>query len=128
MAYDYEGESFNALSANTDSLTGEVIEGTQEVYRFFNSNTGAHLFTMDEVEKDYIESTLDNYSYEGVAYYAFEEQHDSIDTIPVYRMYNGQTDTHLLTVDNNEVDYIQENLSHFSLEGNNGVAFYVMEV
>ena len=128
LAYDYEGESFAALSANTDSLTGELIEGAEEVYRFFNSNTGAHLFTMDEVEKDYIESTLDNYSYEGVAYYAFEEQHEKIDTIPVYRMYNGQTDTHLLTVDNNEVDYIQENLSHFSLESNNGIAFYVMEV
>ena len=52
LQYNYEGESFATLSSNTDTLTGEIIEDAQEVYRFFNSITGAHLFTMDEVEKD----------------------------------------------------------------------------
>ena len=127
MSYEYEGESYRALTRNTDTVTGEVIEGAEEVYRFFNSDTGGHLFTMFEAEKEYID-TLDNYSYEGVAYYAFESQHESIDTIPVYRMLNEDTGTHLFTADSNEVNYIEDNLSNFSLEGYNGVAFYVMEI
>ena len=128
LSYDYEGESFAALASNLNTLTGEVIEGSQEVHRFFNNETGAHLFTMFEAEKEYIESTLDNYSYEGVAYYAYSSQQDSIDTIPVYRMLNNETRTHLFTVDTNEVNRIQESLSNFSLEGDNGVAFYVIEL
>ena len=128
LNYDYEGESFEALASNVDTLTGEVIEGLQEVYRFFNNETGSHLFTMFEAEKEYIESSLDNYSYEGVAYYAFESQQDSIDTVPVYRMFNSETGTHLFTADSNEVDRIQETLFNFSLEGDSGVAFHVIEL
>ena len=128
LSYDYEGESYRALASDLDTLTGEIIEEAEEVYRFFNSDTGAHLFTMFEAEKEYIETTLDNYTYEGVAYYAFESEQDSIDTIPVYRMLNGDTGTHLFTADSNEITYIQNNLSNFTLEGNSGVAFYVMEI
>ena len=128
LQYEYEGESFAALASNKDSLTGEVIEDAKEVFRFYNTDTGAHLFTMDVNEKNYIVENLDNYTLEGVAYYAFTEAQEEVETIPVYRMLNGQTNTHLLTVDTNEVNYIQENLSHFSLEGDGGVAFYVMEL
>ena len=128
LSYNYEGESFEALASNTDTITGEIIEKAEEVYRFFNSDTGAHLFTMFEAEKEYIETTLDNYTYEGVAYYAFASEQDSIDTIPVYRMLNSDTGTHLFTADSNEVNHIQNNLSNFTLEGDNGVAFYVMEI
>ena len=126
LKYNYEGESFAALASNKDGLSGEVIEDAKEVYRFFNSDTGAHLFTMDVNEKDYIVANLDNYTLEGVTYYAFTEEQEKIETIPVYRMYNGQTNTHLLTIDTNEVNYIQENLPHFKLEGDNGVAFHVL--
>ena len=128
LSYDYEGESYRALASNLDTLTGEVIEEAEEVYRFFNSDTGAHLFTMFEAEKEYIETTLDNYSYEGVAYYAYSSQQKSIDTIPVYRMLNSDTGTHLFTADSNEISHIQNNLSNFTLEGDSGVAFYVMEI
>ena len=128
LRYNYEGESFAALSSNKDSLTGEVIEDAKEVYRFFNRDTGAHLFTMDVNEKDYIIANLNNYTLEGVAYYAFTEEQEKIETIPVYRMYNSQTYTHLLTVDTNEVNSIQENLPHFKLEGDNGVAFHVLTI
>ena len=125
LSYDYEGESFKALASNLDIITGGVVEGVKEVYRFFNNETGAHLFTMFEAEKEYIENTLDNYSYEGIAYYAYSSE--QIDVIPVYRILNGDTGTHLFTTDRNEVNNIQENLSNFSLEGDNGIAFYVME-
>ncbi len=128
LKYNYEGESFTALSSDLDSLTGEVIPGAEEVYRFFNNDTGAHLFTMDVNEKDYILDNLDNYTLEGVAYYAFEAPPENIETVPVYRMLNNQTGTHLLTSDRYEFESIQKNLPHFSVEAANGVAFYVMEI
>ena len=125
LSYDYEGKSFRALASNLNTIS-QIIEGVEEVYRFFNNETGAHLFTMFEAEKEYIENTLDNYSYEGVAYHAFKSEKS--DSIPVYRMLNGDTGTHLFTTDSNEVNSIRDNLSNFTLEGDNGVAFYVMEL
>ena len=126
LTYNYEGESFAALASNQDGLTGEVIEGAAEVSRFFNTDTGAHLYTMDVNEKEHILDNLDNYVFEGTAYYAFAEEQEN--TIPVFRMLNGSTGTHLLTTDVNELNYIQENLPHFSLEADNGVAFHVLEI
>lgn len=128
LSYSYEGESFAALSSNLDSLTGEAIKEVEPVYRFFNSHTGAHLFTMDMTEKNYIVDNLDNYSLEGTAYYAFANEQKHLETLPVYRMLNNDTGSHLFTSDRHEFEYIQDNLSHFSVEADNGIAFYVMEV
>ena len=107
-------------------MTGQTIDGVKPVYRFFNEDTGAHLFTMDINEKDYIEEVLNNYSSEGIAYYAFESQPRNLDTVPVYRLFNSETDTHLFSADQNEVNYIQGNLENYSAEGNEGIAFYTL--
>ncbi|MGL6343153.1 MAG: peroxidase family protein, partial [Waterburya sp.] len=128
LAYNYETEKFNVLSSDKDALTGADIAGAEEVYRFFNTQTGAHLYTMDEVEKSYIENNLSNYNYEGIKFYAFEDAPQDIETVPIFRMLNSQSGSHLFTVDQVEIDYIKNNLPNFSLEGNNGVAFYVLEL
>ncbi|MEM7760297.1 MAG: hypothetical protein AAF298_19535 [Cyanobacteria bacterium P01_A01_bin.40] len=128
LSYNYEGESFSALNSNLDSLTGAIIEDVAPVYRFFNMDTGAHLFTMDVDEKNYIAENLDNYSLEGIAYYAFAREQENIETTPLYRMLNNYTGSHLFTSDRQEFTYIQDNLDHFSLEADNGIAFYVMEI
>jgi peroxidase len=128
LAYNYEAEKFNVLTSDKDALTGADIAGVEEVYRFFNTQTGAHLYTMDEVEKQYIENNLSNYDYEGIKFYAFEEAPENIDTVPIFRMLNSQSGSHLFTIDQVEIDYIKNNLPNFSLEGNNGVAFYVLEL
>jgi hypothetical protein len=43
-------------------------------------------------------------------------------------MLNNQSGAHLFTVDQNEINYIRENLPNFSVKGNGGVAFYVFEL
>ena len=83
---------------------------------------------MNEAEKDTIQSNDFGYDFEGISYYAFTSQPAKIDTIPLYRMFNSQSGTHLYTVDNNELDYLQNNAPHFSLENNGEAAFYVLEV
>ncbi|MDJ0588894.1 MAG: right-handed parallel beta-helix repeat-containing protein [Pleurocapsa sp. MO_226.B13] len=128
LSYNYEAEKFTVLESDRDSITGAIIEGAKPVYRFFNINTGSHLYTMDEIERGFIDENLDNYNFEGIKYYAFEEKPENLETLPVYRMLNGQSGSHLFTVDRVEVDNIQQNLPHFSLEGDDGIAFHVFEL
>ena len=127
LQYEYENVAYNVLASNTDTLTGVEIEGAIPVYRLFNRETGAHLYTIDENEKNVIISTLDNYSFEGEAYYAFTSESETIETVPLYRMLNTQTGSHLFTIDRNEFNTIADTLPHFQVEGNGGVGFYVLE-
>ena len=128
LAYNYEQEKYKVLADNKDTLTGEVIEGVKEVHRFFNTQTGAHLYTMDDNEKDAIQANLPHYNYEEIAYYAFDVEPGNLDTIPVYRMLNNSSGAHLFSIDSSEIAYIQENLPHFSMENNGNAAFYVIEL
>ena len=116
--YIYEGESFASALESNDSFTG-----AKPVYRFFNTSTGAHLYTMSEAERDHIDSKLTNYSFEGVAYYGYES--DRPDAIPLYRFYNAQIDAHFYTPSSVEKDAILANLPDYQLEGSDGIAFYV---
>ena len=127
LQYNYENQAYSVLTSDRDSLTGQIIEAAQPIYRFFNRQTGAHLYTIDENEKNYIVDHLKNYNNEGIAYYAFESQPENFDTVPLYRMLNTQSGAHLFTTSRNEFDTIQETLPNFHAEGNEGVAFYVFE-
>ena len=128
LSYQYEAEKFRVLSDDKDALTGATLEGVEAVYRFFNTDTGSHLYTTDEVEKAFIEENLPNYNSEGIKYHAFESQPQGIETIPVFRLLNGDTGSHLYTIEQSELNYIQENLPNFSLENNGEAAFYVFEL
>lgn len=127
LSYDYENIAYDVLASDRDALTGEKIDEALPVYRFFNTDTGAHLYTMDENEKDFIIDKFDNYIFENEAYYAFAEQSEAVETVPLYRMLNTQTGSHLFTTDANEFNTIKNDLPHFQVEGNEGVTFYVLE-
>jgi hypothetical protein len=128
LSYNYEAEKYQVLADDKDTLTGEKIEGVEPIYRFFNTQTGAHLYTMDENEKGYIQNNLDNYNFEGIKYYAFESEPENLETIPVYRMLNTTSGAHLFSSDQNEINYIEQNLPHFAFENNGNAAFYVFEL
>ena len=128
MSYRYESEKYKVLADDKDTITGEEIVEVAPIYRFFNNETGAHIYTMDENEKNYIKNNLDNYSFEGIKYYAFKSEPENIDTIGVYRMLNTQSGAHLFSTDLNEIGYIQENMTHFSMENNGNPAFHVFEL
>ena len=129
LNYTYENVAYRGLSTNRDALTGETIEGALPVYRFFNRDTGSHLYTMDENEKSYIDGNLSNYSFDGISYYAFESEPQEIETVPLYRMYNTQSGSHLFTTDSNEFNTIKNSsdFSHFNVEGNEGITYHVIE-
>ncbi len=60
--YAFEGVGFQASSTQTATAT-------QAVYRFWNSETGAHFYTANDVERAAVAATLPNMRYEGIAYY-----------------------------------------------------------
>ena len=115
--YVYEGESYLSATA-TDPITG-----VKPVYRFLNSNTGVHLYTMSEVERGYINNNLTNYNFEGIAYYGYESDRPRV--TPLYRFYNSEIDTHFYTPSVVERDAVLANLPNYQLESNDGIAFYV---
>ena len=116
--YSYEGALFASATKTNDTL-----EPRKPVYRFFNSNTGVHLYTMSEAERDNISNNLANYNFEGIAYYGYES--DRPKAIPLYRFYNPVTDIHFYTPSAVERDAVLASLPDYQLESNGGIAFYV---
>ena len=115
--YSYQGEAFTS-APELDPLTG-----AKPIYRFFNSSTGGHLYTISENERDYIQNNLANYSSEGIAYYGYEAQEAG--TIPLYRLYHSDNDIHLYTTSMEEMNEALASSDSYRLEADNGVAFFV---
>ena len=66
--YAFEDIKYYAFESQPENLE------TLPVYRMLNSDTGAHLFTVDSNEVNHIQNNLPNYSLEGdsgVAFYVF---------------------------------------------------------
>ena len=103
--------------ANNNS--GATEEAT--VYRFYDSSVGVHFYTADEVERDTVQQSLDNYRYEGESYRTVDATTGAQE---VYRFFNPATGVHLYTTDETERDSIIESLPSFQFEG---VKFYAYE-
>ena len=120
--YTLEGSnSQGSTYISVDALTGNPEP--QQVYRFYNEDTGTHLYTISEIEKESVESNLDNFSLESESFFAYTEQYPG--TIPVYRFYNNQTGAHFYTPSEGERDVVEETLSNYDSEG---IAYYVFPV
>lgn len=115
--YVSEGLAYTSI----DALTGNPEP--QKVYRFLNSDTGTHLYTISEVEKQSVEANLDNYNLESESFYAYAEPQP--DTIPVYRFYNTQTGAHFYTPSEVERNVVEDTLPNYQSEG---IAYYAMPI
>ncbi|WP_052055708.1 Calx-beta domain-containing protein [Myxosarcina sp. GI1] len=110
----------NAVVANdnfkaTVNISDNGNDTPPIVYRFFNPTAGAHFYTADKVERDYVRDNLDNYDYEGESYVTVDPVSGSSPE-EVYRFFNSTTGVHLYTTDENERDYIINNLDNFAYE------------
>lgn len=94
------------------------------VYRFFNTNSNAHLYTTSEVEREFIEDNLSEYSFEGESYLSVDPLTGTPEPKPVYRFFNQDTGVHLYTISEAEKTSIMKNLANFNFEGE---AFYAYE-
>ena len=94
--------------------------GLQSVYRFFNTATSSHFYTISADERDYVIQHYPQYRYEGNAWYALAAGDGS--TLPLFRFYNTRRGTHFYTVSAPERDFVIQN---YPLYQNEGVAYYV---
>ncbi|MEY2857509.1 MAG: hypothetical protein RLZZ74_1821, partial [Cyanobacteriota bacterium] len=146
---DKDGGNLNEIEATivgADSLGNNFLEevtpirppnGPAEgeetkVYEFFNPSIDSHFYTVDENEKQYIAANLsDNYEVrEGQAFRTLgENEYDPIsgaESEKVYRFFNTVSGSHLYTSNENERDYIDENLKNYTRDSEKS-EFYAYE-
>lgn len=95
------------------------LSRTRPAYRFFNSKTSSHFFTIDESEKNKV-STMSDWISEGISWHVYD--HQEYGSIPIYRVVNGK-DTfkeHFYTASISERDTVVKTLGWI----NEGIAFY----
>jgi hypothetical protein len=111
--------SKSVLAAFSDAPS--PVEGAvpSPIYRFFNTLTGTHFYTISEAEKASILAGLPQLRFEDVAFYAYAQPVPG--GAPVYRFYNILTGTHFYTISEAEKDSVLATLAQFHFEG---VAFY----
>lgn len=90
------------------------------IYRFFNTRTGAHFYTINEAEKNFVIATYKEFNYEGPSWYA--QAGGGNGTTPLYRFFNTVTGAHFYTVSAAEKDYVIYAYPAFRFEG---IAYYV---
>ena len=120
--YVYEGETYQAVDPllGTQDTSGSEPDA-EEVFRFFNPSKGVHLYTTNEVERDSIIENLDNFSYEGVKFYAYENEVEG--SMPIYRFYEPSLGVHFYTPNEAEKNSVMENLDNYTFEG---IAYYAL--
>ena len=114
--FSFEGASYISV----DPLTGN--SEPLPVYRFLNEDTGVHLYTISETERDVV-AELDNFSFEGEAFFAYETEVEG--SIPIYRFFNPSTGAHFYTPSAAERDNVADNLPDFQSEG---IAYYAFPI
>ena len=100
------------------ALAKAAATGTP-VYRFYNTGTGAHFYTVSETERATIQATRPDMPFEGAAFYASNVSTAGLS--PVYRFYNTRTGVHFYTISASERSTILATLPHFTDEG---IAYY----
>lgn len=96
-------------------------DGLYDIYRFFNTQTGAHFFTSSESERDTVQNTLPQFSYEGNVFDSNAVE-GATGSVPVYRFYNTNTGVHFYTASEDEKTQV-ESLPGFNFEGTSYVAY-----
>jgi hypothetical protein len=99
------------IDQDTPALTTEP----DPVFRFFNTVSGTHFYTISEGEKDAILQTLPFMRYEGPAFFAYASQQSG--TSPVFRFFNTVSGSHFYTISEGEKDAILQTLPQLRYEG-----------
>ncbi len=118
-AFRFEGVGFEALPAEIAEADG--AGGAQPVFRFFNTETGGHFFTMSTAERDAVRASTPSYRFEGVGFAAFDQPDAAEGIAPVFRFFNTETGGHFFTISETERDAVLDGAPSYRFEG---VGFY----
>jgi hypothetical protein len=121
-----DGCAGDSVSLPTVEVAASTTASSAPVYRFWSASLGAHFYTIDPVEKAFIQTNwAASWSYEGVAYQAFPTE--AAGTVPLYRFWSSVFGDHFYTTSASERDHIVATFAPatWSYEG---VAYYVYPV
>ena len=109
-------------------LSGDVARKALAVripaYRFYNTRTSAHFYTVSETERANVAATLSPpFSYDGPAFSVASAHSAGLSS--VHRFYNTQTGVHFYTISETERANVVATLPQFNYEG---VAYYASQV
>jgi uncharacterized protein DUF5648/sortilin (neurotensin receptor 3) len=108
-----------AANSGLWEFTFDPAGALEPVFRFFNTQTGAHFYTASAIERDHVVATWPQFVYEGTDFFAAAAAASG--TLPVYRFFNTQTGAHFYTVSAAERDHVLATWPQFVYEG---VRFY----
>ncbi len=112
--FDFEGVSYQSV----DLLSGS--SNVTPVYRLLNRDTGVHLYTNSEVERDVV-TDLPNYTFEGEAFHSYTAEVQG--SIPIHRFYNPTVGAHFYTPVEAEREAVETGLPDYQYEG---IAYYAL--
>lgn len=85
-------------------------DNLRPVYRFWSSKLDAHFWTISEIEKNLvIEEYSDDWTFEGVVFYAYAAGEQPLSARPVHRFWSDQLGHHFYTISETEKDLLIEN-------------------
>jgi lysophospholipase L1-like esterase len=119
QALEQQAAALAKSGLGSDAVTKAAAVNLVPVYRFFNTRTGAHFYTINASERDQVVATAPWYTYEGVAFQVSSQPQSGL--APVYRFFNTQSGVHFYTISESEKALIVANLPTFKLEG---IAYY----
>jgi len=92
-----------------------ALADASPVFRFYNTKTGTHFYTISQAERDGVIANYPQFAYEGAVFYAFTTAQSGM--LPVYRFYNNSLGTHFYTQSETEKNYVIANYPVFTYEG-----------
>jgi uncharacterized protein (DUF1800 family) len=95
--------------------TAALAVDASPVFRFYNSRTGTHFYTISGAERDSVLANYPWFAFEGTVYYGYTSLQPG--TTPVYRFYNTKTGTHFYTQSEGEKSYVIATYPVFTYEG-----------
>jgi len=98
-----------------DNDTQTAAYPTHPAYRFYDTFSGGHFYTVSAVERDSILAHIPSYTYEGEGFKTLDAQTPGADA--VWRFYNPVNGEHFFTISTVERDIIRANLPDFQFEG-----------
>lgn len=91
------------------------------VYRFWSPIYRHHFYTISAAEKNFVQSTMPEWQYEGVAYAA---NTDPLFGLPLYRFWSNTYRSHFYTTSVAERDLVISTMPEWQYEG---IAFYTLD-
>ncbi|MBN1361377.1 MAG: hypothetical protein JW993_12335 [Sedimentisphaerales bacterium] len=117
--WTFEGTAFRAA-------TTRFASGLAPVYRFWSDRFAKHFYTISEAEKDtLLKAGPAVWTFEGIAFYAYPQGQQPVETRPVYRFWKPSDNAHFYTLDEIEKDTVLKKYRDVYVF--EGVAFYALE-